>query len=265
MFKEVSTHVESSISTALVLGIVLHHARTLRSLVKLQDIVSSLRGVGPARGGFVAQALAQITEEDHKAGHPLSTAVVVGHNGRPGEGFFNQAKALGYQFERDDQGESFFWKQQLERLGFSHSIDQPLGALDASREVEAPRSFHTKARSDRMKTTISPEELDSLIVKGVQSRLGRSSPTRHSHVYIPAGQLQMGDKVLLPKNPNGRRLAADEADLKEVTVLRIQTSGELIQWESSENRTYRMPVLGVHVKIRARDDNPKSNLPGAFS
>ena len=264
MFKEASSYIESSLSTALVLGIVLHHARTLRSLVHHRDIVSSLQGLSPARGGLVAQALARITEEDHKAGRPLSTSVVVGSDGRPGEGFFNQARALGYSFERNDQEEFFFWKQQLKRLGFSSSIDQLVKSLDTSRGVrEIRRALHTRAQGHRIQTSISPTELDRSIVQGVQSNFDPGH-VRHSHVYIPAGHLQVGDKVLFPKNPKGKRLAANEDDLKEVTVTRIQTSGELVQWESSENRTYRMPVLGVHVKIRARDDRPKSILPGDF-
>jgi hypothetical protein len=272
VFKEASSYIESSLSTALVLGIVLHHAKTLKTLVKHRDIVSSLREVGSSRGGFAAQALSRITEEDHKYGRPLSTAVVVGDEGRPGQGFFSQARKLGYNVGETESEESSFWNGELIRMGVSRRFIP--GALE--RNVVPERIshlavntglLHSEVESGEKERTLVTPDLD---VDDYEKRLQDSKTkwavdhppdmSRYSHVYIPAGQLRVGDRVLLPKNRNDgslstflRRMATREADLKEVTVVKIHNSGESIQWESSENRTYRMPTLGVHVKIRARE------------
>jgi hypothetical protein len=263
MFKEASSYIESSLSTALVLGIVLHHAKTLKNLVKHRDIVSSLREVGPSRGGFVAQALSRITEEDHKCGRPLSTAVVVGDEGRPRQGFFSQARKLGYNVGDTESDEIRFWSGELIRMGVSRRLIPwaPVGNVAVNTEF-----LHSEVESEKERTLVTPDlDVDDYEKKLQDSKTKWAADhppdmSKYSHVYIPAGQLRVGDRVLLPKNRNDGslstfllRMATREADLKEVTVIKIHNSGESVHWESSENRTYRMPTLGVHVKIRARE------------
>ncbi len=65
-------------------------------------------------GKELAQALASIMEEDHRAGSPLTCALVISSiTNRPGDGFFTKARALGYQFTDDET----FWKSQCQALG----------------------------------------------------------------------------------------------------------------------------------------------------
>ena len=269
MFKEATSYVESSLATALVFGIVTHHASNLKSLVKHQHIAGCLREITSDRGGVVSQALARIMEESHRNRCPLSTAVVVGDEGRPGQGFFNQARKLGYNVGETEAEENRFWDSQLLRMGISRRfIPNSLGRDGSVSELGAFREVVKESRK-KERTLVTPDLDMGRYEKELQESKTKwvvdipPDLSKYSHIYIPAGQLQVGDKVLLPKNPNGRRLTASEADLREVIVTRTQMSGDLIQWESSEGRTYRMPVLGVHVKIRARTDNgPKSGLPG---
>lgn len=66
-------------------------------------------------GKQLAMALADIMEEDDRAGRPLTCALVVSSvRGMPGDGFFTKAVALGYQMP---YGEDRFWKSQCQALG----------------------------------------------------------------------------------------------------------------------------------------------------
>ncbi len=57
--------------------------------------------------------LEKIMEEDHRAGRPLSTAVMTSpRSGLPDQWFFEKAKSLGYQF--DDP--MVFWMKQCEEF-----------------------------------------------------------------------------------------------------------------------------------------------------
>lgn len=116
MFDDTVKGVQRDLYVAQVFGIVAFFAKHLRLLVSYGDIASAL-GTVP-RGGQLAQALAVITENDHKANRPLSTAVVVGkHTGKPGAGFFTQARQLGYNVGGSEKDEEDFWSRQLDRLG----------------------------------------------------------------------------------------------------------------------------------------------------
>jgi hypothetical protein len=65
-------------------------------------------------GKELALALADIMDEDHRAGRPLTCALVVSSvSGKPGRGFFDKARALGYQFTNDEA----FWETQCQALG----------------------------------------------------------------------------------------------------------------------------------------------------
>ena len=65
-------------------------------------------------GKQLAEALGAILIEDHKAGRPLTCALVVSSTtGRPGKGFFTTARDLGYQFSNEEA----FWKKQCQALG----------------------------------------------------------------------------------------------------------------------------------------------------
>jgi hypothetical protein len=211
-------------------------------------------------------------EEDHKYGRPLSTAVVVGDEGRPGQGFFNQARKLGYNVGETESEENRFWDSELIRMGVSKKfVPNALGGDGSMDEYGTLRAGMKRDSREKKKTLVTPDlDVDSYEKELQESKTKWAinyppDMSKYSHIYIPAGQLCIGDKVLLPKNPNGRRITANEADLQEVTVSRTKMSGDFIEWESSEGRTYHMPVLGVHVKIRTRTNTgPKSGLPGDF-
>lgn len=66
-------------------------------------------------GKQLALALASIMEEDNKAGRSLTCALVISSvTGKPGDGFFDKARALGYQMP---YGEEHFWESQCKALG----------------------------------------------------------------------------------------------------------------------------------------------------
>lgn len=61
----------------------------------------------------LAHFLGEISSDEHAAHRPLITALVVHkHDLRPGEGFFNLARSLGFEFE----DEVAFWSEQVTKL-----------------------------------------------------------------------------------------------------------------------------------------------------
>lgn len=115
MFESTVKAVQRDLYVAQVRGIVCYFAYHLKLLVTYGDIASALQST--PRGGQLAQALAAITEADHKAGKPPSTAVVVNkHVGRPGSGFFVQCRQLGFPVGPSEADEEAFWHECLKRL-----------------------------------------------------------------------------------------------------------------------------------------------------
>jgi len=151
---------------SMVRGIVLYHAHHLKLLTTYGAIASATKVL--PRGGQLAQAIALITEDDHKAKRPLSTAVVVNSKtGRPGSGFFIQCRQLGFEIGESDDDELDFWYAQLFKLGVQpvtlegfgdkgDSYMREVGSLSEMRQaarnsVEANRSGHRPGWAAAMK------------------------------------------------------------------------------------------------------------------
>jgi hypothetical protein len=61
----------------------------------------------------LAHFLGEVSTEEHEAGRPLITALVVHkHDLQPGKGFFDLSRSLGFSFI----DETAFWSDQIERL-----------------------------------------------------------------------------------------------------------------------------------------------------
>ncbi len=115
MFDHITKDVQLAMFASMVRGIVLHYSNHLRLLVTYGAIAESVKTL--PRGGQLAQALALITEDDHKAKRPLTTAVVVNAEHEiPGVGFFEQCRTLGYTIDTTPDAECLFWKNQLDRM-----------------------------------------------------------------------------------------------------------------------------------------------------
>lgn len=91
---------------------VIEYAVQSKQLVNYLPLAKSLKLF--SGGKQLAEALGTIMEEDHRAGRPLTCALVTSStSGMPGKGFFDKARALGHQFP-DDQ---VFWQTQCQALG----------------------------------------------------------------------------------------------------------------------------------------------------
>jgi len=70
----------------------------------------------PMRGNLMGRELGiilgEIAEDEVNAGRPMLSAVAVGVNGKPGQGFFGLARELGKITDKAD--EMAFWRQELE-------------------------------------------------------------------------------------------------------------------------------------------------------
>ncbi len=64
----------------------------------------------------VGQILGEISEDEHKAGRPMLSAVAMGVNGLPGEGFFTLARKLGKLSATAADQELQFWKNERQKV-----------------------------------------------------------------------------------------------------------------------------------------------------
>jgi hypothetical protein len=69
---------------------------------------------GNYMGAAVGELLGLISENEKEQERPMLSAIVVGVNGKPGEGFIPWAKKLGFFQEGDD--EDVFWENERQRV-----------------------------------------------------------------------------------------------------------------------------------------------------
>lgn len=92
-------------------------ARSPERVVRYRPDIARLIGIGDDESGdHVVKQLAdicgEISEDEHAAGRPLLSAVVVNEEGHPGSGFFRLARRLRIPFEDNDT----FWIHELQRV-----------------------------------------------------------------------------------------------------------------------------------------------------
>jgi hypothetical protein len=91
-------------------------AAQYRGVTTYQDIalIMGLPLTGSYMGKETGQVLGEIAQEEVKSGRPILTAVVVGVNGRPGQGFYDLAHRSGRARSASEDQE--FWKRELESV-----------------------------------------------------------------------------------------------------------------------------------------------------
>lgn len=71
----------------------------------------------------VGQVLGEISEDEHSAGRPMLSAVAVGSEDFPGEGFFALASDLGLLDTEDKSKKQEFWERQRDRVYDTWHVD----------------------------------------------------------------------------------------------------------------------------------------------
>ena len=71
---------------------------------------------GNYMGKELGHILGEISQEEHLRGRPMLSALAVGSNGFPGEGFFVLAESLGYQYENTTKGKRAFWEEEKNKV-----------------------------------------------------------------------------------------------------------------------------------------------------
>jgi hypothetical protein len=91
-------------------------AAEYRGLTTYHDLaaIMGLTLMGELIENEISPILAEIVEEEVKAARPMLSAVVVGASGRPGAGFFEQARKLGRLAPGQDEAE--FWGAEREAV-----------------------------------------------------------------------------------------------------------------------------------------------------
>ena len=64
----------------------------------------------------VGQVLGEISEDEHRVGRPMLSAVAVSTSGYPGKGFFKLARDLGRLPSTNKKDENDFWINERERV-----------------------------------------------------------------------------------------------------------------------------------------------------
>lgn len=85
-----------------------------RGTVTYQEI-AEIMGL-PMRGSYMGKEtgyiLGEISEDEHKHGRPMLSAVATGVSGLPGPGFFNLARDLGKLHSNKLEDERGFWEKE---------------------------------------------------------------------------------------------------------------------------------------------------------
>jgi hypothetical protein len=99
----------------IVYGILIDAAKH-QGFATYQEIAQAigLPTAGSYMGVKLGGLLGTISENESKQGRPMLSAIAIGVNGKPGEGFYPWAKKLGYLKEGDD--EQAFWQDECKKI-----------------------------------------------------------------------------------------------------------------------------------------------------
>jgi hypothetical protein len=89
-------------------------AARYRGTVTYQEVAEliGLPIVGSYMGKEVGHVLGEISEDQHQCGRPMLSAIAVGVDGLPGEGFFKLAITLGKFTGHGDTEQRRFWDRE---------------------------------------------------------------------------------------------------------------------------------------------------------
>ena len=96
----------------------LSQAAQYHGYVTYQEI-AQLMGLhlsGNYMGKELGHILGEISQEEYSRGRPMLSALAIGANGLPGEGFFTLAKDLGNQFEDTPEERRSFWESEKKKV-----------------------------------------------------------------------------------------------------------------------------------------------------
>lgn len=264
--------VRAGVYAAQVRGIVRYFSNHLKLLTTYGAIADALQGT--PRGCSIADALALIAEEDHAAGMPITTAVVVNHEtGMPGTGFFTQMRRLGVASGGDEKAQRHFWESQLRFMGVA-----PL-TLEQSRDHTVQASYQDGAAKVVTRTFVTPTHGVGAPKESVADDLKRQTTTnpQSGEVHFPVHRLQPGMVVIVNRQERhaSRRMVTNVPEQFEVLSVREEESTDssipsILIWtarraneQEAPERTFRSP-FGTHIKIVGQSvpSEPHSMLPG---
>ena len=89
-----------------------------RGIVYYTEIarILGIEQLGQHMGREVGQVLGEISEDEHRLGRPMLSAVAVSSKGSPSEGFFNLAERLGKYSGSSKTDEKLFWESERDRV-----------------------------------------------------------------------------------------------------------------------------------------------------
>jgi len=177
-YKPVLEAIERIETLAELRGILkfLAQTKTTTSYVPLAAALGKFSG-----GSLLATMLGSIQTEDHSEKKPMTSSLVIGaQTGIPGNGYFSNARALGFKILKTPAEEFLFWADQMKQLGVQlpqSSIEQAakLGLGDryaASRSCLANYAALLRCEQEYLATgVLNPESIE--IIQALSKAAGR--------------------------------------------------------------------------------------------
>lgn len=287
-FERIPKDIEAGLYTASVKGILLYHIHCAKSLVSYGDLASATSSM--PNGGQLAQALQRIAEDDHLAKRPLSTAIVVSNETHmPGDGFFRQCLALGYQVGSSPEERLLFWRNELKKLDVVPVIGAVssylIGELETQTEQDVLKDGEVGILSglwtDGAARLTSPpgREEDKILAPHTPGKIipMMSSEEQRARVaaqspftYIPAQHLKEGDVILAENNDaHGVKFGGiqfkNDITVKSVDIQTLFRNGSptrRVTWKDTKGRRYTTDEL-IHFRVvrKTPPSETASSLP----
>ncbi len=102
-------------------------AAARRQIIRYTELAPlvGLKRSGNHMGNEIGRLLREICENEHRAGRPLLSSIVVNSSGKPGPGYFEYARSLGKLPADGDEKE--FWESEKEAVHTCWSASLNLG------------------------------------------------------------------------------------------------------------------------------------------
>lgn len=213
-----------------------------KKLLSYLEVTRLLNLPSPQQVGAV---LKMVMDECHSRGEPLYPAIVVNRHNHPGEGFYKQARGLGYQIPYDVAAERDFWLDQLQQLGMYEAVyaaQNPEDTLwgegvsflkELGYEIEYKPLVGNGLLPGRQLVEVVPHRPEQLEINPINAVIQRHPAVRE---YLETGVFRTDDK------PGKDRIEAFKALRKELQFLVLHTVSDHVSSQVLESLASRLPV-----------------------
>jgi hypothetical protein len=166
-YKPVLEAIERIETLAELRGILkfLAQTKTTTSYVPLAAALGKFSG-----GSLLATMLGSIQTEDHSEKKPMTSSLVIGaQTGIPGNGYFSNARALGFKILKTPAEEFLFWADQMKQLG----VQLPQSSIEQAAKLGLGARMLPLLARDLATGVLNPESIE--IIQALSKAAGALS------------------------------------------------------------------------------------------